>query len=212
MKYLGVLCIISAPSGAGKSTLIKALMRNSCFFSSNIKLSISYTTRDRRPGEIHGKDYYFVSIKEFKYMIDANLFFEYAKVFNYYYGTLKSNIVSMLSAGIHVILDIDWNGAQQIRNQMLTNIYTVFILPPSRKELENRLRNRAQDTDKIIALRMKEVVNVINHITEYDYVIVNDNFSTAFRCLKSIILSEQLRCVRQKIRYKNLINSLLKFK
>lgn len=207
MKYSGMLCAISAPSGAGKSTLIQALIQNN-YYLSNIKLSISYTTRVKRFGEIHGRDYYFVTIKEFKYMIHANVFFEYTKVFDNYYGTSKNNINAMLATGTHVILDIDWNGVKQVRNK-ISNIYTVFILPPSKKELKHRLKTRAHDTEKIIALRMKQAIGFVNHITEYDYIVVNDNFDVAFRHLQSIILSVQLRYMYQKIRYKKLINSLL---
>lgn len=207
MKCPGVLCVISAPSGTGKSTLIKNLMACNNYHFNNLKLSVSYTTRVKRSGEIHGKDYYFISVKKFKYMIHSNIFFEYAKVFNHYYGTSKNNIIAMLDAGAHVILDIDWNGAKQVRSKV-SNIYTIFILPPSKKELEYRLRNRGKDTEKVISFRMKEAIDAINHISEYDYVIVNDNFDIAFKHLKSIVLSEQLRYFLQKIRYKILINNL----
>lgn len=205
----GALCVISAPSGAGKSTLIQALMQSHCYLS-DIRLSISYTTRVKRPGEVDGKDYYFISKKDFEYMIHANIFFEYARVFNYYYGTSKNDIRNMLSAGAHVILDIDWNGAKQVRNKILKNVYTIFILPPSKKVLEDRLRSRAQDTEKTIFLRMQEAISIINHVIEYDYVVINDNFDIALRHLQSIILSEQLRFTYQTIRYEKLINNLLK--
>lgn len=208
MKDLGMLYIISAPSGTGKSTLIQSLIKSDYCYLDNIKLSISYTTRSKRSGELDGIDYYFVSIKEFKYMISTNMFLEYARVFDHYYGTLQNSIQMMLTAGKHVILDIDWNGVRQVRNK-ISNICTILILPPSKKELERRLKRRAQDTKAIIAFRMKKVIDCINHIAEYDYIVVNDNFNVAFRHLQSIILSEQSRYIYQKIRYEKLINSLL---
>ncbi|URJ31298.1 guanylate kinase [Blochmannia endosymbiont of Camponotus sp.] len=208
MKNPGTLCIISAPSGTGKSTLIQTLMQYNGFIY-KIKLSISYTTRIKRSGEIHGKDYYFISRKKFKYMINKNKFFEHAKVFNHYYGTLKNDIKTMLNAGIHVVLNIDWKGAQQIRNKIPNNVYTIFILPPSKKELSRRLYLRGQDAAKIIAERMKHAMDEISHFKEYDYVVINDNFNIALIHLQSIILSEQLRIAHQKIRYAALINNLL---
>lgn len=210
-KFQGSLCIISAPSGAGKSTLIKSLYKNKDnLFLYNTKLSISYTTRTKREGEIHGKDYFFISIKEFKNMINQNIFFEYAKIFDHYYGTKKNQIKTMLNSGTHVILNIDWQGAKQIRdNKISSNIYTIFILPPSKQILEQRLRIRGKDTEKIIISRMKTAINEIHHFTEYDYIIINDNFQTALTHLQSIILSEQLRLVYQKQRYNKLINNLL---
>lgn len=207
MKSSGVLCVISAPSGTGKSTLIQSLICNQSNLV-DIKLSISYTTRLKRFGEVHGREYYFVSMKEFKSMIYADLLFEYAKVFNQYYGTAKSDIITMLETGAHIILNIDWNGARVIRNKV-SNIYTIFILPPSQQALKLRLKNRAQDTEEMIALRIKKAREEMYHISEYDYVIINDNFDVACQQLQSIILSEQLRYVYQKIRYKKLINRLL---
>lgn len=208
MKSLGALCIISAPSGTGKSTLIQTLMKCNCFID-KIKLSISYTTRIKRSGEIHGKDYYFISQKKFKYMINKNKFLEYAKVFDHYYGTLKNDIRTMLNTGIHVVLNIDWKGAQQIRSKISNNIYTIFILPPSKEELSRRLHFRGQDEKKMIAERMKHAIDEISHFKEYDYVVINDDFNIALTHLQSIILSEQLRMAYQKIRYKRLINNLL---
>ncbi|URJ33254.1 guanylate kinase [Candidatus Blochmannia vicinus] len=208
MKNLGTLCVISAPSGTGKSTLIQTLMQYNGFIY-KIKLSISYTTRIKRSGEIHGKDYYFISRKKFKYMINKNKFFEYAKVFDHYYGTLKNDIKTMLSTGIHVVLNIDWKGAQQIRNKIKNNIYTIFILPPSKKELSRRLYFRGQDAKKIIAERMKHAMDEISHFKEYDYVVVNDDFNIALIHLQSIILSEQLRIAYQKIHHATLIHNLL---
>lgn len=210
MKYSGALCVISAPSGTGKSTLIQALIKSNNYLN-DVKLSISYTTRIKRFEEVHGKDYYFISVKEFENMIHKNLFFEYAKVFNNYYGTMKNNIESMLNTGAHIILDIDWNGTKQVRNKT-TNVYTVFILPPSKKALERRLKNRAQDAASMISFRMKKAIDIIHHVLEYDYIVINDNFDIAYRHLKSIILSEQLRSIRYKTCYKKLINSFVNIK
>ncbi|WP_159715011.1 guanylate kinase [Blochmannia endosymbiont of Camponotus nipponensis] len=208
IEPLGTLCIISAPSGTGKSTLIKNLMQYNHFIQTT-KLSISHTTRVKRSGEIHGKDYYFISKKTFKDMIKKNMFFEYAKIFNHYYGTTKNNIEAMLKTGIHIILNIDWKGAQQIRKKISHNIYTIFVLPPSKKELVRRLHLRGKDTKKIITIRMKKTMSEINHLKEYDYIIINDNFNIALTHLQSIVLSEQLRITHQKIRHATLINNLL---
>lgn len=208
IKLNGSLCIISAPSGTGKSTLITHIIQNNNDFPYNVKLSVSYTTRMKRCGEVHGKDYFFISKKKFTYMINNNMFLEYAKVFDHYYGTEKHNIKNMLNSGKHIILNIDWQGAQQIRNQ-ISNTYTIFILPPSKKALKQRLKIRGKDTNQIIINRMKKTINEINHFKEYDYIIVNDDFNVALTHLKSIILSEQLRLIYQKKRYNKLINNLL---
>lgn len=207
-KFPGILCIISAPSGAGKSTLIHKIIQNHKCYLYNIKLSISYTTRPKRLGEINGKDYYFISDKKFKQMIDNHMFIEYAQVFNHYYGTGKKNITTMLNSKTHVILNIDWKGAKQIRNK-ISNVYSIFILPPSKKELEQRLRKRGKDTDQSITERIKKATLEINHFNEYDYIVINDNLYTALTHLQSIILSEQLRIIYQEKKYNKLINNLL---
>lgn len=206
-KLSGSLCIISAPSGTGKTTLIQSIQNNK-YLLYNTKLSVSYTTRQQRYGEIHGKDYFFVSKKTFQHMINKNMFFEYAKIFNHYYGTETKNIKTMLNEGMHVILNIDWQGTRQIRNK-ISNIYTIFILPPSRNELEKRLHIRGKDTNQIIINRMKKIKKEINHFEEYDYIIINDDFNTASIHLQSIILSEQLRLSYQKERHNKLIKNLL---
>lgn len=207
MKKSGALCIVSAPSGTGKTTLIQSIQKNNCFLY-KIKLSISYTTRKQRFGEKNGVDYYFITKKRFQHMINRNMFFEYAKVFDDYYGTEKNSIKTMLNSGAHIILNIDWQGAKQIRNQ-ISNVYTIFILPPSQIELEKRLRNRGKDTNQTIISRMKKAINEITHFKEYDYIVINDNFETALVHIQSIILSEQLRIAYQKKQYNKLINNLL---
>lgn len=211
MELFGPICIISAPSGAGKSTLINQVIKNKKNFIYDIQLSISYTTRPKRSKEIHGQDYFFVSKKQFKTMIRNNIFFEYAQVFNHYYGTSKKTIETMLNSGKHIILNIDWQGAKQIRTQ-ISNVYTIFILPPSQQELQQRLLTRKQDTNKTITNRMKTAINEINHFQEYDYIIINDNLNTALIHLKTIILSEQLRSIHQKKLHNQLIDNLLSIK
>lgn len=206
IETFGSLCIISAASGTGKTSLIRAIQKNHNLY--NIQLSVSYTTRQKRSNEIHGQDYYFISKKKFQHMIDNNMFLEYAIVFNQYYGTTINNIKTMLDSGMHVILNIDWQGARQIKNK-ISNVYTIFILPPSKKELEKRLRNRGKDTNQIITTRMKKSIHEITHFTEYDYIIVNDDFETALIHLQAVILSEQLRLTYQQKRCSKLLINLL---
>lgn len=204
----GKLYVFSAPSGAGKSSLINALLKEN--LSCNTQISISYTTRNIRPNEIHGKHYFFISIKEFKKMISENAFIEYAKVFGNYYGTSYKNITKSINLGIDVFLDIDWQGAQQIRKKIHSSC-NIFILPPSKLELNSRLHNRAQDSKKSIFKRMNKAIIEMKHYIEYDYLIINDNFNNAIYDLKSIIIAENLRTSRQKVRHNFLINNLLKF-
>ncbi|CAL4043382.1 Guanylate kinase [Buchnera aphidicola (Tetraneura ulmi)] len=209
MNREGILFIISAPSGTGKSSLIKEFLKKKKIL--NIRVSISHTTRNIRPGEHQGEHYYFVSIKQFNNMIKNNFFLEYAKVFNHYYGTSKKNIYRFLSNGIHVLLDIDWQGAKQIRS-VIERTCSIFLLPPSKKELYRRLRNRNQDSDSVIYNRMNLSISEIMHYKEYDYVIINDNFNLAVLELELIIQSER-SCIRyQKKKYDFLIKKLLKEK
>lgn len=202
----GTLYIISAPSGAGKSTLIQALLKTQPLY--NAQVSISYTTRAMRPGETHGQHYFFVSMAEFKSMIAKKAFLEYASVFGNYYGTSREMIEQRLETGVDAFLDIDWQGAKQIRHKM-PNVRSIFILPPSKEELDRRLRARGQDSEEIIARRMAQAVTEMTHYEECDYLIVNDDFNTALSDLKNIIQTEQLRFERQKLRYDTLINKLL---
>ncbi|ANZ22629.1 guanylate kinase [Buchnera aphidicola (Diuraphis noxia)] len=204
---LGILFIISAPSGTGKSSLIKGLLKSQ--FLNNIKASISHTTRSIRPGELHGKDYYFISKREFKIMIQQESFLEYAKVFNHYYGTSREFIEDMLHSGIDVFLDIDWQGAKQIRYK-IPKSKSIFLLPPSKDILYKRLRNRGQDSDIVIAKRMEQAVDEMEHYLEYDYLIINDDFEKAINDLITIISSEHLCLLHQKHKYNILISNLLK--
>ncbi|MCF2856793.1 guanylate kinase [Pseudoalteromonas sp. SMS1] len=200
----GNLFILSAPSGAGKSSLIKALLEK----QANIKVSVSHTTRAPRPGEHNGEHYHFVNVDEFKALIDKGDFFEWAQVFENYYGTSKQAIEDQLNKGIDVFLDIDWQGARQVR-ALMPDVKTIFILPPSRQELEKRLNNRGQDSQEVIAGRMAEAKSESSHYNEFDYVIVNDDFNTALTELEHIVVAARLQTTAQQIRHKDLIAQLL---
>lgn len=202
----GTLYIVSAPSGAGKSSLIQALLKTQPLYDTQV--SISHTTRPIRPGERHGEHYFFVSIAEFEHMIQEGDFLEYANVFGNYYGTSRESIQQVLSTGVDVFLDIDWQGAQQIRKAM-PQARSIFVLPPSREELDRRLRGRGQDSEDVIARRMTQAVAEMSHYAEYDYLIVNDEFNTALVDLQTIIRAERLRLGRQKLRHDALITKLL---
>ncbi len=203
---LGNLYIISAPSGAGKSSLINALLAD--LPRSQVQLSISHTTRNPRPGEEHGVHYYFTQHEEFKRLIEQGHFLEWAEVFGNYYGTSLPMIERSLEQGIDVFLDIDWQGARQIREKV-PNVKTIFILPPSKAELEKRLIGRGQDSAETIAKRMSEAVSEMSHYNEFDYVIVNDDFQTALSELKSILTAERLKQAVQAERHQGLISQLL---
>jgi len=201
----GNLFILSAPSGAGKSSLISALLEK----HSDMKVSVSHTTRSPRPGEENGVHYHFVSVDEFKALIEKNDFFEWAQVFDNYYGTSKQAIESQLEAGIDVFLDIDWQGAQQIR-KLVDDVETIFILPPSKEELESRLNNRGQDSAEVIAGRMAKAQSETSHYNEYDYVVVNDDFDTALTEIETIVMAKRLSLKSQAVRHQALLENLLK--
>ncbi|WP_462179384.1 guanylate kinase [Pseudoalteromonas gelatinilytica] len=201
----GNLFILSAPSGAGKSSLIGALLKK----HSDMKVSVSHTTRSPRPGEENGVHYHFVSVEEFKALIEKNDFFEWAQVFDNYYGTSKQAIESQLEAGIDVFLDIDWQGAQQIR-KLVDDVETIFILPPSKEELESRLNNRGQDSAEVIAGRMAKAQSETSHYNEYDYVVVNDDFDTALAEIEMIVMAKRLSLQSQAVRHQALLENLLK--
>lgn len=203
---LGNLYIISAPSGAGKSSLINALLAD--LPRSQVQLSISHTTRNPRPGEENGVHYYFTQHDEFKRLIEQGHFLEWAEVFGNYYGTSLPMIERSLEQGIDVFLDIDWQGARQIREKV-QNVKTIFILPPSKAELEKRLIGRGQDSVETIAKRMDEAVSEMSHYNEFDYVIVNDDFQVALSELKSILTAERLKQSAQAERHQGLISQLL---
>lgn len=200
----GKLYIISAPSGAGKTSLVKQMAAD----LDDLLVSVSHTTRQQRPGEIHGKDYYFVSEEEFQAMLAQQDFLEYAQVFDHYYGTARQTVTENLNAGSDVILEIDWQGARQIRKKM-PECLSIFILPPSTAVLEQRLRKRGQDSELIISRRMQDAVAEMQHYDEYDYLLVNDDFDQALMQLKSIVISERLRKTRQKPALAALLAELL---
>ncbi|MDF2785369.1 MAG: guanylate kinase [Pantoea eucrina] len=202
----GTLYIVSAPSGAGKSSLIQALLKTQPLYDTQV--SVSHTTRDMRPGEAHGEHYFFVSKAEFESMIAEDAFLEHAEVFGNYYGTSRAAIEQVLATGVDVFLDIDWQGAQQIRSRMPA-ARSIFVLPPSTEELDRRLRGRGQDSEEVIARRMAQAVAEMSHYAEYDYLIVNDDFDLALSDLKTIIRAERLRMGRQKARHDALISKLL---
>ncbi|MDC9620716.1 guanylate kinase [Xenorhabdus sp. XENO-7] len=202
----GTLYIVSAPSGAGKSSLIQALLKTQPLYDTQV--SVSHTTRPARPGENHGEHYFFVTVDEFQNMISHDEFLEYACVFGNYYGTSRKIIEDTLASGVDVFLDIDWQGAQQVRQKM-PSARSIFILPPSKEELLRRLRGRGQDSDEVIDKRMSQAVAEMEHYGEYDYVIINDDFNTALADLQSIIRSERIRLDRQAQRHDALISKLL---
>ena len=192
-KNKGLMLVLSSPSGAGKSSICKALLD----LDKNLYLSISTTTRAKRPNEISGKDYHFVSIDEFNKKLSQKKFIEHAKVFNNFYGTDKSIVKNKINEGKDLLFDIDWQGAQQLREKMRDDIVSVFILPPSKKELENRLKKRGQDSDQIVKERMSAATSEITHWAEYDYVIINDNLSSSVKSVLGILHSERMKRIRQ---------------
>lgn len=206
MAYAANLFIISSPSGAGKSTLLNRLFKD-ISHEHPMAFSISHTTRGMRPGETNGREYHFVSKEEFQAMIERNAFFEWAEVFGNFYGTSRENIEQSLSQGIDIFLDIDWQGARQIKSQF-PEARSIFILPPSMTILRERLTGRNQDSAEVIENRMKKARNEIIHYDEYDYVIVNDNLDEAYEQLKAVIIAEQCKISNQKVRLQYLLISL----
>ena len=189
----GLVLVISSPSGAGKTTICKNLIEQ----VDGIDLSISVTTRKKRKNEIEGKDYFFRNNLQFKLMLEKKKFLENAQVFGFAYGTLKREVMSKIERGIDVIVDIDWQGTRQIQKHIPDDIVKVFILPPSIKELENRLGKRASEDEKNFLKRMSEARKEISHYLEYDFVIINKEIDIAVSQIKSILFSERLRRSRQ---------------
>jgi guanylate kinase len=199
----GILFIISAPSGGGKTSLIQALLQA----EPQVRLSISYTTRPARPGEQNGREYHFVAPEEFRRMLEAGAFLESAVIYDHRYGTSQQWIERELDRGADVLLEIDWQGAQQVR-RLMPSAVSIFIVPPSLEALEARLKNRAQDSPEVIARRLATAREEIGHVSEYDYAIINDEFDRAARDLASIIRAERLRLSRQLARHRDLINRM----
>ena len=200
----GQLLIISAPSGAGKTSLIKALVDS----NERIEVSVSHTTRPQRPGEQEGINYFFVSEAEFLSLRDEGAFFEWAEVFGHSYGTGIAQLEARLAQGADVILEIDWQGAQQVR-QLLPDSAWVFILPPSIAALKTRLQNRAQDNADTIEVRMRAARDEMSHWHEADYLIINDNFDSALEELRALVRSLRLRTDQQQSALHDLIDDLL---
>ncbi len=184
-KATGRLVVISAPSGAGKTSLVNALLAN----APHARFSTSYTTRDPRPGEQDGKDYYFVSHEDFARMVDEGEFLEYATVFDHAYGTSRRQVKALMEQGHDVLLEIDWQGANQVRKSM-PDCLSIFILPPSVDELENRLRGRSTDTEQVVRRRLRDARKDMSHWIEFDYAVVNESFGEATQALQDILAGD----------------------
>jgi len=200
----GTLYIVAAPSGAGKSSLVNACLAR----DPSIALSISFTSRAPRPGERHAEHYHFVSAAEFEAMIAAGDFFEYAKVHGDWKGTARQSVESQLASGRDVLVEIDWQGARQVREK-IPDAVSIFILPPSREALEARMRKRGQDSEETMARRLANARDEMVHFDEFDYLIVNEDFATAAAELHAILTSSRLRQSRQRQRHAALLASLL---
>ncbi|WNC72668.1 guanylate kinase [Thalassotalea psychrophila] len=205
MAIIGNLFILSAPSGAGKSSLIKGLLEQNN--PRPLQVSVSHTTRAPRPGEVDGVHYHFVSVEQFKKLIADGAFYEWAEVFGNYYGTSETAIDHQLQQGIDVFLDIDWQGAQQVRLKK-PQVTTIFICPPSREELEQRLRNRGQDSEEIIADRMEKAESECSHFQEFDYIVINNDFDAAVTDLNTIINNQRLKQSQQVEKHNELLTKL----
>jgi guanylate kinase len=192
----GTLYIVSAPSGAGKSSLIDSILKR-FNLDDSLRLSVSHTTRQPRPGEVDHVSYHFVSNEEFEALIARGAFYEYAHVFDHYYGTSKEIVEQWLNEGKDVLLDIDWQGARQIREQT-PDAKGIFIIPPSLEELHRRLVSRATDAPEVIEKRMNKAIGEISHYDEYDYVIINDDFEESVLNMRSIILANRAKLDKKK--------------
>ena len=189
----GLMLVLSSPSGAGKTTISRRLLS----LEPELTLSVSATTRPKRPGEVAGADYHFVDPTEFNLMINRGEFLEYAKVFDNYYGTPRQAVEEILGRGSDVLFDIDWQGTQQLAQAARDDLVSVFILPPSTRELEQRLRARAQDSAEVVAHRMSKAADEMSHWAEYDYIIINENIDLSVARVQAILTAERLKRQRQ---------------
>lgn len=203
MPRSGILFIISSPSGAGKSTICRKLLQG----TQDLYMSISTTTRAKRATEVDQIDYHFTSIENFQHMVKSNDFLEYAQVFNNYYGTPKKYVADITKQGKDVLFDIDWKGARQLVAHDECDVVTIFILPPSISELEQRLKNRAQDSLEVVRQRMQAAYEEISHWKEYDYVLINDDVNIVTEQITSIINTERLKRIRQ-VELENFVKNL----
>jgi guanylate kinase len=203
---LNTACLftISAPSGAGKTSLVKALLEKR---AEAVAVSVSHSTRAIRPGEVNGKAYHFVTLEEFKRMVDAGEFLEHARVFDNYYGTARASVETLLASGKHVILEIDWQGARQVKAKLPETV-SIFILPPSREELEQRLRLRGTDDENTIKRRMRDADREMSHYNDAEYLVINDVFEQALFDLDAIIHAQSLTLARQKLKNQSLVDSI----
>lgn len=193
IRRRGLMLVLSSPSGAGKSTIARAILED----DDEIDMSVSVTTRPPRPGEVDGRDYYFIDRTEFDLLVNRGQLLEHAKVFDNYYGTPREPVMAALSDGRDIMFDIDWQGTQQLEENALEDLVRVFILPPSSHELERRLNTRAQDSQSVIAGRMAKAADEMSHYTEYDWVIVNNNVEQSVENVRAILRSERLKRRRQ---------------
>ena len=189
----GVMLVLSSPSGAGKTSISRELLRR----EAGLTMSVSATTRAKRPGETHGKDYFFVDKTEFGLMVNCGELLEHAKVFDNYYGTPRDFVEDKLGAGFDVLFDIDWQGTQQLKEKAPADLVSVFILPPSTQELERRLNARAQDPAHVVAARMAKASDEMSHWPEYDYILVNTDLDASVASVQGILRAERLRRDRQ---------------
>lgn len=189
----GLMLVLSSPSGAGKTSISRALLAR----EKALSMSVSVTTRAKRPGEVAGRDYHFIDPESFGLMVNRGELLEHAKVFGNYYGTPRAAVEESLAAGRDVLFDIDWQGTQQLRHAARSDLVAIFILPPSTRELEKRLRSRAQDSAKVVAERMAKASDEMSHWPEYDYVLVNDDLEASVASVVAILAAERLRRERQ---------------
>ena len=193
IRRRGLMLVLSSPSGAGKTTISRRLLERDV----NLQMSVSVTTRPMRPGEVGGIDYYFIDAATFRQRVEERELLEYATVFGHCYGTPRGPVEQALGAGRDVLFDIDWQGTQQLRQNARDDLVSVFVLPPSTKELERRLKTRAQDSDAEVARRMAKAADEMSHWAEYDYIIVNHDIEASVRQVEAILIAERLKRERQ---------------